>query len=162
MLKKMNKVKTVIFILYSVILAAAAFFLAGYLRADPQGVVITDKTPVEFNIIERDVRSMSLDDLQNDAQCLYTGFPGLDIVSVGNRDYMLSASLCERRWQKVVTIKARDSPRNIIMGGPFIDNSLRSGAWAQYYKLYGRVGFGGGVLLCRDYAVVQGGVAWMW
>jgi len=158
----MRKIKLGLFLIYSILLAAGAFSLAEYLRADPQGSVITDKTPVEFNIIERDVYSMPLDDLQNNVQCLYTGFPGLDIVSVGKSDYMLSASLCERRWQKVVTIKARDSPRNIIMGGPFIDNSLRSGAWAQYYKLYGRIGFGGGVLLCRDYAVVHGGVAWMW
>jgi len=158
----MSKIKLTLFLLYSVILAAAAFSLANYFRADPKGPIITDKTPIEYNTVNRDIYTMSTQDIQNDLQCFYTGFPQLDIHSVGNSDYVLTASLCERKWQKVVNIRPRDSPRNIIIGGPFIDNSLRSGAWAQYYKLYGRIGFGGGLLLCRDYAVVQGGIAWMW
>ncbi|PKL17861.1 MAG: hypothetical protein CVV49_08775 [Spirochaetae bacterium HGW-Spirochaetae-5] len=158
----MSKLKLAVFMLYSLIIAGAVFFVTNSYLADPHGAVITEKSPIVYNTVERDVYSMPLEDLQNDAQCLYTGFPGLDIVSVGNYNYMLSASLCERRWQKVVTIKARDSPRNIIAGGPFIDNRLNRGAWAQYYRLYGRIGLGGGVLLCRDYAVVQGGVALVW
>jgi len=158
----MSRLKVSLFLTYSLILAVSAYSLAEYLRADLGEPVITEKTKIEYNTIYRDVNTMSSQDMQNNLQCFYTGFPQLDIQSVGNSDYVLSASLCERKWQKVVNIRPRDSPRNIIMGGPFIDNSLRSGAWAQYYKLYGRIGFGGGVLLCRDYVVVQGGVAWLW
>jgi len=158
----MGKIKLFLFIIYSVILAGAAFSLAEYLRADPREPVITDKTPVESNQIAKNPEIMPVKDMQADLQCFYTGFPALDIQSVGKDDYMLTASLCERRWQKVVNIKARDSPKNMIIGGPFIDTSLRTGAWAQYYRLYGRIGFGGGVLLCRDYSVIQGGVAWIW
>lgn len=156
----MNKI--LLFIVYSVLLAAGVYSLTEYIRVDPKGPVITDKTPVESNVIQKNPYDMRLADLQADAQCLYTGFPDLGIQSVGKDDYMLTASLCERRWQKLVNIKPRDSPRNMVIGGPFIDTRLRTGAWAQYYKLYGNFGFGGGVLLCRDYAVIQGGVAWLW
>jgi len=158
----MSKIKLSIFIVYSILLAGAAYSLAIYLHTDPRETVITDKTPVKSNVIKKDPYKMRIEDLQADAQCLYSGFPDLGIQSIGKGDYMLTASLCERRWQKVVNIKARDSPRNMIIGGPFIDTRLRSGAWVQYYKLYGNFGFGGGVSLCRDYAQVQGGVAWLW
>lgn len=158
----MSKIKLSIFILYSMLLAGGVFSLAEYLREDPREPVITDKTPIESNVVQKNPYDMKIEDLQADALCLYTGFPSLGIQSIGKDDYMLTASLCERRWQKVVNIKARDSPRNMIIGGPFIDTRLRYGAWAQYYKLYGNFGFGGGVSLCRDYAQIQGGVAWLW
>jgi hypothetical protein len=158
----MNKLKLSLFLIYSILLAGAAFSLAEYLRTDPHDPVITDKTPIESNQIAKNPEIMPLKDIQADLQCFYTGFPALDIQSVGKDDYMLSASLCDRRWQKVVNIKARDSPHNMIIGGPFIDSEFRLGAWVQYYRLYGRFGLGGGISLCQGYMQAQGGVAWMW
>ena len=158
----MSKLKLTLFILYSALLAGGVFSLAEYIRADHGGHVITDKTPVESNIINKDPYRMTLEELQSDADCLYTGFPDIDIQSVGKDDYMLSASLCDRKWQRLVNIRPRDSPKNIVFGGVFLDSRLRTGAWGQYYRLYGNIGFGGGVSLCRDYTIVQGGVALVW
>jgi hypothetical protein len=128
----MGKIKFMLFVFYSLFIAGAAFSLANYLIVDPHGPVVTDKTPIESNVVQKNPYTMPMEYVQNDLQCFYTGFPALDIQSVGKDDYMLSASLCERRWQKVVNIKARDSPRNMVIGGVSIDTGLRTGAWAQY------------------------------
>lgn len=153
------KLKSILFVLYTFAILFVGYNLFHPTDSETQ---ITDKTPVQSNIIERDPYKLPPDICSNELNCYYTANPLIDIKSVGSNDYMLSASLCERRWQKLVNIKPRDSPRNMIIVGPYIDKDLRVGAWGQYYRLYGSVGFGGGFVLSQGYAAAQGGLMYMW
>jgi hypothetical protein len=155
----MNRFKALLLILYTILIVFVVRFL---FAPQSEGGQITDKTPVQSNIIERDYSSLDLQICKADLTRYDTETPYIDIQSAGNGDYMLKASLCERRWQKLVNIKPRDSPRNMTIAGPYIDTSLRVGAWGQYYRLYGKFGLGGGFMLSQGFGALQGGVLYMW
>lgn len=159
----MSKLKTTIIIIYSSLVAASAVLLTIYF-IDPPGDPVISQGGIKTQIIYRDVNSMPDNAIRDGLNSYYTAPPELDIQFIDGNEYLLTAGLCERKWQKTAKIesRSRDSPRNLVVGGVFVDSRLRAGAWGQYYKLYGKVGFGGGVSLCRDYTIVQVAILWMW
>lgn len=155
-----NRIKSILFIGYTVLVIIASILFYIWLAGDPEPGTIT-QGPIQYNTIAKDPYKMPLEDLQNDLQCFYNGFPLLGIQSTGGDEYMLSASLCERKWQRLVNIRPRDSP-NVIIVGTFIDSQLRIGGKVDYYRFYGKFGFGGGVMASNGYINLNGGVAYKW
>jgi len=135
---------------------------AGWKLADP-GVVEIKTTEVRYNTIERDISALPLQELQRELLCYWNATPSLDIKHDSGNIYSLSAGLCERNWSKTAYIRARDSPRNMILAGPFIDSRFNPGAHIQYYRLFGgRFGIGGGMGICQEYVQLSGGLLFMW
>ena len=155
----MGKIKIFLLILYSAIIAAASIAFYVWLAGDPEPGKIT-LGPVEYNTIKKDPYKMTLDDIQSDLQCFYNGFPLLDMIQAGGDNYMLSASLCERKWQRLVNIRPRDSPRNLIIIGSFVDSELHIGGKVEYYRFYGNFGIGGGLAAADKYIQGNIGVAY--
>lgn len=155
----MTRIKFLI-ILYSLVLACLVVFICRkWFAPDPVEIKTTE---VKYNTIIKDTSKMQVSELQAELDCYYTATPYLDIKKGGGNDYVLSASLCEREWQKVATIRPRDPPKNMIIVGSLITMQGVPGAWAQYYRLFGKFGFGGGVSVCQNYAQAQAGILWMW
>lgn len=156
----MSRLKILGFCIWSVLLVAGVILLMRYI-GKPEPAVIT-KGRVEYNTIERDPGKLPPDQVRQELSCYYTAEPLLDIDYNNDYEYTLKAGLCDREWSRKVQIRPRDSPRNMVIVSGLINTRLVPGASVQYYKLYGKVGFGGGVSLCRDSALAQAGVLWMW
>ena len=132
--------KSFAFIIWNILLIITVVLIM-HSCFQPDPVVIT-KTETKYNTIYRDANSMT----PEEKQCYYTGIPTLDIAKGNGYEYVLSAGLCERKWQKVVKItpSARDSPNNLVTAGLIINNQGATGGQVQYYRLFGPVGIGGG------------------
>jgi len=156
----MNRIKFSLFIAYSVILIALVVFICRkWFAPDPVEIKTTE---IKYNTVLKDTSKMQVSELQAELDCYYTGFPQLDIKKGGGNDYVLTASLCERKWQTIATIRPRDSPRNLVIAGPLITIRGTPGVWAQYYRLFGKFGLGGGVSLYQENIIAQGGLLYMW
>jgi hypothetical protein len=129
---------------------------------EPVEVKITEKEVVT-NTIVKDPHKIPYEEAMADLYCFYTGFPTLAINHTGKDEYLMTASLCERRWQKQVSIETiRKQYQNMIIAGAFFDSEMRLGVRTEYYRFYGRFGFGGGLSLAQGYGSLSGGVAFRW
>jgi hypothetical protein len=156
----MGRLKFILFMFYTILIAVITVAICRKcLMPDP---VVIKTTETKYNTVYKDTSKMQVYELQAELDCYYHATPELDIKKGGGNDYVLSASLCEREWQKIATVRPREPPRNMIITGPLISTRGGVGAWAQYYRLYGQFGFGGGISLCQDSAQAQAGVLWMW
>jgi hypothetical protein len=115
------------------------------------------------NTITKNVNDMTCEDAKSDLQCFFTGFPTLEIKHLEGDEYIQSASLCARQWHRQTTIKSVSKKyRNMIIAGAFFDSEMRLGFKSEYYRFYGRFGFGGGLSITQGYGQIQGGLAWLW
>jgi hypothetical protein len=147
-----------VFIIISFILG----WIACFNFIEPKTVTVyQDK--IITNTITKNIKDMSYEEAKADLYCFYTGFPSLKIDHIGGEEYLQSASLCEREWSRQTTIKSiYKQYKNMIIGGIFVDSQMRTGLNAQYYRFYGRMGFGGGLSFGQGYEQLNGGVAWLW
>lgn len=141
-------------------------FVLGFIVCDlfrePKTVVVyQDK--IITNTITKNVNDMSCEEAKADLYCFYTGFPTLSINHLQGDEYLQTASLCERKWQRQTTIKSvSKSYRNMIIAGLFFDSGMRLGFKTEYYRFYGRFGFGGGLAWSQGYGFLNGGVVFRW
>lgn len=149
-------------IMFYVVSLVIAFCLGGiitYKNMTPEKVIITEEK-IKYNTISKKVESMPMDELRFDLNCFYSGIPALSVKYVDGDEYLMSAELCQRKWNRKVSIKIPSKDyRNLIIGGLFFDSNLRLGANAQYYRMYGSFGIGGGVSITQSYGSVQTGIA---
>lgn len=154
--------KNKLFIFVTLILAFIAGWVSSFYYKDPRIVTIKEYD-IKYNTITKNIDSMSCQDAKDDLYCFYTGIPLLGIKYIDNDEYELSASLCERQWKRKVDINvATNKPRNMIIGGIMLDNSLNIGVNVQYYRFIGRMGVGGGLSMSQGSSQIQGGIAWLW
>lgn len=158
----MNRLRVILFGIYNLLLIVAVVLVVRACFIPAQEPVVITRDEVRYNTIERDPGKLAPDQVRQELQCYYTSEPLLDIDYNTDGEYTLKAGLCDREWSRKVSIRPRDSPRNMVIAGPLISIRGGVGAWGQYYRLYGRFGIGGGVSLCRDSALAQAGVLWMW
>ena len=117
--------------------------------SEPVEVKITEKEVVT-NTIVKDPHKIPYEEAMSDLNCFYTGFPTLAINHMGKDEYLMTASLCERKWQRQTTIKSVSKTyQNMIIAGAFFDSEMRLGIRSEYYRFYGRFGFGGGLSYTR-------------
>ena len=152
-------------IFISIIVLIITFFagwLASYQFRDPEVVTIT-QDKIITQVIEKDVSQMSINELQSALDCFYKDLPILSVNHMSGDEYLLSAALCERKWHRNVEIKVRSPAyKNIISTGLFLDSELRTGFYSNYYRLFGRVGFGGGIEFTSGYGQIKIGGVWLW
>lgn len=140
---------------------ALGYGLCLYLQ-EPKIVTIT-QTEVVTNTITRNISDMSCEDVKADLLCYYTSPPLLDIKHLSGDNFMLSAELCERTWSKHANIKI--PPKlysHMITGGIFFDSGMNPGIYSQYYRLFGRMGIGGGLAFAPGYAQITAGGIFLW
>ena len=140
----------------------ASGWIASYQFRDPEVVTIT-QDKIITQVIEKDVSQMSINELQSALDCFYKDLPVLSVNHMSGDEYLLSAALCERKWHRNVEIKVRSPAyRNIAAAGLFLDSELRTGFYSNYYRLFGRFGFGGGIEFTSGYGQVKVGGVWLW
>jgi len=129
---------------------------------EPKEVKITEKEIVT-NTIVKDPHKIPYEEAMSDLNCFYTGFPTLKIDHLQGDEYLQAASLCERKWQRQTTIKSVSKTyQNMVIAGAFFDSEMRLGFKTEYYRFYGRMGFGGGLSISQDYGSLNGGIAFRW
>lgn len=156
----MTRLKIAGFCVWNALLVIAVVLLMRSCFA-PDPVVLIKKE-IQYNTIYKNTNSMTINELRSELDCYYKSPPELDIKKGGGFDYVLSAGLCDRKWQRVVTIVPQ-AYRNIIIVSGLASSRLEPGGSVQYYRLFGKFGAGGGCGLTRDGpAYAQAGALYMW
>lgn len=154
------KLRIVCFAVWNLLLIVVVVILMRSCFA-PDPVVLIKKE-IQYNTVYKNTNSMTIDELRSELECFYKTPPELDIKQGGGADYVLSAGLCQRKWQRVVTITPR-AYRNIVIVGGSVSSKMEPGGSVQYYRLFGKFGAGGGCGLSRDGpSFVQAGILYMW
>lgn len=135
-------------------------FIVGWITAlkcnPPLPPTVIEKEVIKYNKITKKVSAEC-----PELECYYTAVPGLDITFLQDDEYQLDASLCERKWNRKIRIGYQQY-KNIIIGGLSYDMELRPGGNVQYYRMFGRVGFGGGISAASGYGNLQAGMLFQW
>jgi hypothetical protein len=153
--------KILSFITPMLITFVLGWVLSYHFREPKTVIVYQDK--IITNTITKNVNDMSCEEAKSDLYCFYTGFPTLEIDNIGEDEYIQTASLCERKWQRQTTIKSVSKQfKNMVIASTFFDSEMRIGAKAEYYRFFGRFGVGGGLSITQGYGSINGGVAWQW
>lgn len=148
--------------LSSLIIAFTVGWILSYYLREPEIVTIYEK-PIIANTIDKDPYKIPYSEAMSDLNCFYTGFPTLTINHIEGDEYLQSASLCERKWQRQTTIKSVSKQYNhMVIAGLFFDSEMRLGFQGQYYRMFGRFGFGGGLAWTQGYGSVSAGVVLGW
>lgn len=146
----------------AILLSFAIGYGLCYYFQEPRIVTIT-QTEIVTNTIARNISDMSVEQLRKEIECYYTSPPLLDIKYLSGDNFLLSAELCERKWQKHANIKIPAKKySHLVAGGIFFDSEMNPGVYSQYYKLYGRIGFGGGIAFSPGYLQVMAGGVILW
>lgn len=148
------------------ILIAVLFFSIGWALAyyiqEPKVVTITEEKIVS-NTIEKKVEDLSCKQAKDELQCYYTDYPELEIKFLSEDTFLISAALCERKWYKYADIRIPSKKyRNMIISGVFIDSGMNSGVYTHYYRMFGRVGAGGGLAISPEYVQLNIGASFLW
>lgn len=155
------KIKAAILVVYSLIIFISGWLLS--MRCSKPDVPVITEGKTEYNTVDKNPEQMPYAEVLSALNHYYNDIPGLDIVHIWDNNYMLTASLYERKWQKMATIQSRcrDSPRNLILANMVISSRLTLGVSAQYYYFITQyIGFGGGLsYFPNDSIQASGGVA---
>jgi len=157
----MSFINKIIISITALILSFIAGWVFCYKFKEPKVVTIIQKE-IEYNTIKKDPYKIPYTESMEDLNCFYNSFPTLEIKNIGGDEYIQTASLCERKWHRQTTIRQRDSPHNMVIAGLFFDSEMRLGFKTEYYRFYGKFGFGGGLSFTQGYGQINGGLLFLW
>lgn len=156
----MTFVRAFIFCLYNLLLITAVVLVMRACFTPVVDPVVVTRKEIRYNTVYRD--RVTPEEQHQALLCYDQGVPELDIQQGTGSEFVLSAGLCERKWQRVVNIQPR-GVRNMVIASGMFNSRLMPGASVQYYRLFGKFGAGGGYGLCRDGpSFVQAGILYMW
>ena len=118
--------------------------------------------PIHYKPIDRDVSKMETVDKDKDLQHFYKDKPTIDIKHVSGDNYVLTGSLYIRSWDKNVTIEQESKSKNMLIASALVDSKLNPGIMLQYYRMYGPIGFGGGLGGTANCLLLNAGVLYSW
>jgi hypothetical protein len=148
-------------LLYLVVGVILGWFLCSFFQKPEIVTVVQDK--IITKTINRNIKDMTCQEAKTDLLCFYSGIPELEIKHLKDDEYLQTAALCERSWQRKTKIKSISKQyKNIIICGIFVDFSQKYGLNAQYYHFWNNIGIGGGVSMSSGNFSLNGGVAWAW
>ena len=124
--------------------------------------VIIKEGPIRYNVVDRDISTMNPVDKDTDLHHFYTDKPGLEIEHVDGDNYKMTGKLYIRAWNRDVKIQTVQKTKNVIIASAYFDSQLHPGAMLQYYKMYGSMGFGGGVGGSQTAFLLNAGILWAW
>ena len=144
------------------VVIAAVFFGSGYITSYKFGghdKPIIKEGAIVYTTVGKDVYKMTDGEKNTDLTHFYADKPTLDIVHNSGDDYTMTAGLYLRTWSRPVTITT-EKPRNMVIGSVIFNTKLSAGAMVQYYRMFGRMGFGGGIGVTLTDQFLSGGMVY--
>ncbi len=132
------KWKFVIFVVYTVLVAAGTWFLNEHLDPAPPVEIIPG--PVVDNHEKIDVYKLKIEELRHLVDCYANQAAYLELFMVDDTTMRAEAGLCDRKWHRDARITAEPLKNYVIING-----LLPAGVQASYYRRVGPLAIGGGL-----------------